>query len=105
THCASVVSCDIYIFDARAPVSAIESRGQHAIAVGCDVTDPDDVRALVDAAVATYGRLDVLVNNAGAVGPDTYGRDTNVVDVDLALWDHIFDVNLRGVMLGCRFAI
>src|SRR4051794_20625275 len=78
TNGASVVIGDIDSVGARGTVSAIESRGQHAIAVGCDVTDPDDVRALVDAAVATYGRLDVLVNNAGAVGPDTYGRDTNV---------------------------
>jgi NAD(P)-dependent dehydrogenase (short-subunit alcohol dehydrogenase family) len=102
---ASVVIGDIDSVGARGTVSAIEGRGQHAIAIECDVTDPDAVGALIDGAVAAFGRLDVLVNNAGAVGPDTYGRDTNVVDVELALWDHIFDVNLRGVMLGCRFAI
>ena len=102
---AAVAIGDIAVGGARETAAAIDQRGGRALAVECDVTSPDAVRALIDETVTRFGRLDVLVNNAGAVGPETYGRDTNVVDVDLALWDHIFDVNLRGVMLGCRFAI
>jgi NAD(P)-dependent dehydrogenase (short-subunit alcohol dehydrogenase family) len=90
---------------ARAAVRAIESAGGQALAVESDVGNPESVRRLIERAVDGHGRLDVLVNNAGAVGPDTYGRDSNVVDVDLDVWDLMMTVNLRGVMLGCRFAI
>jgi NAD(P)-dependent dehydrogenase (short-subunit alcohol dehydrogenase family) len=70
-----------------------------------DVSVADDVRALVDTAIERHGRIDILFNNAAALGPDVYSRDSNVVDVDLEVWDRTFDVNLKGIVYGCRFAI
>jgi NAD(P)-dependent dehydrogenase (short-subunit alcohol dehydrogenase family) len=56
---------------------------------------------MVDHAVSTYGRLDVLYNNAGIM-PEA---DHSVIDTDVDTWDTVMAVNLRGVFLGCKHAI
>ena len=60
-----------------------------------------DARAMVDAAVREFGRLDVLYNNAGIM-PEA---DHSVTDTDVAVWDQVMAVNVRGVFLGCKYAI
>jgi meso-butanediol dehydrogenase/(S,S)-butanediol dehydrogenase/diacetyl reductase len=76
----------------------IAERGGRAIGVGGDVSAERDVERAVAEAIATFGRLDVMVNNAGtiAIGP--------VVDMNVETWDRLVEVNLRGVFLGCREA-
>jgi NAD(P)-dependent dehydrogenase (short-subunit alcohol dehydrogenase family) len=56
---------------------------------------------MVEAAVSTFGRVDVLYNNAGVM-PEA---DHSVIDTDVYTWDRVMAVNLRGVFLGCKFAI
>ena len=56
---------------------------------------------MVDHAVATYGRVDALYNNAGIMP----AADHSVVDTDVATWDKVMAVNVRGVFLGCKYAI
>jgi NAD(P)-dependent dehydrogenase (short-subunit alcohol dehydrogenase family) len=56
---------------------------------------------MVDHAVATFGRVDVLYNNAGVM-PEP---DHSVIDTDVAVWDKVMAVNVRGVFLGCKYAI
>jgi NAD(P)-dependent dehydrogenase (short-subunit alcohol dehydrogenase family) len=56
---------------------------------------------MVDHAVATYGRLDCLYNNAGVM-PEA---DHSVIDTDVATWDAVMAVNVRGVFLGCKYGI
>jgi NAD(P)-dependent dehydrogenase (short-subunit alcohol dehydrogenase family) len=102
---AAVAIADVDSDGADEVARLIADEGGHALAVETDVADALSVEALIATVVAAYGGVDVLVNNAGAVGPDTYGRDTTVVDVDLDLWEVMMAVNLRGVMLGCRYAI
>ena len=68
-------------------------------AVRADVRSEDDVRALCVATVQRHGGIDVLVNSAGI---QRYGT---VVDTDLALWDEVLEVNLRGAYLTARHAI
>jgi NAD(P)-dependent dehydrogenase (short-subunit alcohol dehydrogenase family) len=102
---AAVTVADIDATGAGATAALVNDAGGNALAVETDVADVDAMQQMVASTAAAFGGIDVLVNNAGAVGPDTYGRDTTVVDVDLDLWDHMMAVNLRGVMLGCRFAI
>jgi NAD(P)-dependent dehydrogenase (short-subunit alcohol dehydrogenase family) len=63
------------------------------------------MKAAVEFCVDTYGGLDVLHNNAAALGPDVHGRDTQIVDAQVEVWDKTMAVNLRGVMLGCKYAI
>jgi NAD(P)-dependent dehydrogenase (short-subunit alcohol dehydrogenase family) len=56
---------------------------------------------MVDHAVATFGHVDVLYNNAGVM-PEP---DHSVIDTDVATWDTVMAVNVRGVFLGCKYAI
>jgi NAD(P)-dependent dehydrogenase (short-subunit alcohol dehydrogenase family) len=82
-------------------VRLVRDAGGEATAVRADVSQESDVRAMVDAAVAAYGRLDVLYNNAGIMP----AADHSVVDTDVETWDRVMAVNVRGVFLGCKYAI
>ncbi len=81
-------------------VGEIEEHGGQAVAVPVDVTSADDVRALVDATTAAFGKVDVLVNNAGAVLSRTTVQ--NCADED---WVRTMDVNLRGAFLCAKFML
>lgn len=67
--------------------------------VQCDVAEYDQVEALVEATVEEYGRLDVMVNNAGI------GQVGTVEDMSLADWHDVMRINLNGVMHGTRAAL
>lgn len=73
--------------------------GDAARFVHCNVTSEDDVAAAVDFAVAEFGSLDVMFNNAGIVGP--VGR---IAETDVDAWDNGISINLRGVFLGTKHA-
>ena len=75
-----------------------EVEGDVTTVVG-DVSDEDDARAMIDAAVSAYGRIDVLVANAGVIPLSTIDQ-TSVAD-----WDHVMAVDGRGMFLTCKFAI
>ena len=102
---ASVVVADINERGAQEIVASIEAAGGRAVGCCVDVRNEDSVRAMVDAALATYGRLDILHNNAAALGDDVLGRDLDLVTMTVELWDTTMAVSLRGVMLGCKYAL
>jgi NADP-dependent 3-hydroxy acid dehydrogenase YdfG len=74
-------------------------RGGKALAVATDVTQRDQVQKLVDAAVQTYGRVDVMLNNAGLMPQAPLER----LKVDE--WDRMIDVNIKGVLYGIAAAL
>lgn len=74
--------------------------GPAALALRCDVADWASVQQAVATVVQRFGRLDVLVNNAGTIDPIT-----RLADVDPAAWGRAVDVNLKGVFHGLRAAI
>ena len=74
--------------------------GAQAVGVGCDVTDMAQVQAAVDLAVAQFGRLDVLIGNAGVIEPIAR---LDAADADD--WGRAIDINLKGVFHGMRAAL
>jgi NAD(P)-dependent dehydrogenase (short-subunit alcohol dehydrogenase family) len=102
---ASVVVGDIDGDAAGRTVATIGESGASALAVEVDVARDGDVAALFERVSSEFGRLDALHSNAADTRPETVGRDTNVVDIDLALWDHVLQVALRGFVLCCRHAV
>jgi len=102
---ASVVVADLDEAGASAVVSEIEADGGKAIATQVDVSVEEDVREMIATAVSTFGGLDVLHNNAAALGSASPGLDMDIANMDVDVWDRTMAVNLRGVMLGCKHAI
>jgi NAD(P)-dependent dehydrogenase (short-subunit alcohol dehydrogenase family) len=101
---ARVTVTDVVAEAAEASVAAVRSVGGTAVEVEADVRDEEQVRHVVATTVERFGRLDILHNNAAALG-DTHRRDRDLVDLDVAVWDAAMAVNARGVMLGCKHAV
>jgi NAD(P)-dependent dehydrogenase (short-subunit alcohol dehydrogenase family) len=99
---AAVMIADLNLEGAKAVVDEIRADGQTAEAVRADVSEEDEVRGLIEATRASFGRLDILDNNAGLLGSP---NDLDVVRMDVDLWDRFFAVNTRGPMLMCKHAI
>src|SRR6201997_2353280 len=84
---------------ASSVVKEIERAGRKAIAIQADATDAGAVEAAVEKAVATFGGLDVLVNNAGTAIPKTFEETT------LEEMDRVIDINVRGVFVATQAAL
>ena len=84
---------------ASAVVKTIELDGGKAVAIQADATDVEAVRRAVEKTVATFGRLDVLVNNAGTAIPKTFEEAT------LEEMDRMIDINVRGVFVATQAAL
>jgi len=98
---AKVVVADYNEAAAAETVAAVHAAGGQVTAVRADVSKESDAKAMIDHAIATFGRVDVLYNNAGVM-PEA---DHSVIDTDVDTWDQVMAVNVRGVFLGCKYAI
>ncbi len=98
---AQVVVADVAADRAEAAAAEIVDGGGAAIPVPVDVSDEVQVNAMVERAVATYGGLHVLFNNAG-IFPD---EDGGILDTPPETWQMVMEVNLKGVWLGCRAGV
>lgn len=77
---------------------SLKDRGIMAMAIRADVSDSQQVKAMVNQAMDYFGKIDVLVNNAGIA-------DMNLItDIEEAVWDRLFDVNVKGVF-NCTQAV
>jgi NAD(P)-dependent dehydrogenase (short-subunit alcohol dehydrogenase family) len=96
-----VVVADNQKAAAEETVRLVKAAGGEATAVTVDISAEADAKAMVDHALAAYGRVDVLYNNAGIM-PEA---DHSVVDTPVEAWDQVMAVNVRGVFLACKYAI
>ena len=89
---AVVIACDIEEDSVAATAAEITEDGWIAKAMTCDITKPDQIKAVVEQAISTYGTIDILVNNAA-----TLGGGKTVDQVDEKEFDRLINVNLKGV--------
>ena len=97
---AKVVVADINDSGGEETVSMIKSGGGEAIFVHTDVSRADEVKQLIKKTIDTFGKLDILFNNAGV--PQ---KPTSIYALEEADWDKIYGVNVKGIFLGAKYAV
>jgi NAD(P)-dependent dehydrogenase (short-subunit alcohol dehydrogenase family) len=97
---ASVVAADIADQGNEETARMVEELGGRALAVRCDVTKAEDVKAALDKTIEAFGRLDVAFNNAGSEQPVTATADLTEHE-----WDRVVSINLRSVFLCMKYQI
>ncbi|KEQ52032.1 SDR family NAD(P)-dependent oxidoreductase [Sphingobium chlorophenolicum] len=102
---ASVIVTDLRAEAAEATAASIREAGGTAAAMAVDVESEAAIKSMVDESVARFGRLDILHNNAALLDPEITPLDLSVVTIPADLWDRVMAVNVRSVMLGCKYAI
>ncbi|QGX98417.1 SDR family oxidoreductase [Roseovarius faecimaris] len=97
------------ILDAGGAVIAIDIKPQperlvqeRCVYAQADLTDADAVTRIIDDGAARFGRIDYLANVAGVLW---FGRDVSLLDIDLDLWDQVFDINLKSMLHTARAAV
>ncbi|MDQ3928342.1 MAG: SDR family NAD(P)-dependent oxidoreductase, partial [Chloroflexota bacterium] len=95
---ARIVAGDINGEAAQETADAVTTEGGTCVSFAVDVVQPEQVRAMIEQAISTYGRIDILCNNAGI------GSTTDVVACEPDEWDRVMTVNVKSVYLGCKYA-
>jgi len=98
---AAVTVADISAELGQATATAAAEKGGEVLALEVDVTDETQITEAIDTANGRFGSVTTLVNCAGG----SIGEDAPVTDVDLDVWDHTINLDLRGTFLACRAAI
>ena len=96
---ASVYGCDLNLEAAEATRDLIRSEGGNAEVQVCNVTDSADFKSMVDACMAKFGRIDILINSVGRSEPG------DPVTMTEAVWDEQLDVNVKSAFLGCKHVL
>jgi NAD(P)-dependent dehydrogenase (short-subunit alcohol dehydrogenase family) len=96
---AKIFGCDLNLAAAQRTQQRLEAEGGDCTVVAADVTQKPEVRTLVDACIARYGRIDILINNVGKSEPG------GPVELSEETWDKQMDVNLKSVYLCCHHVL
>jgi NAD(P)-dependent dehydrogenase (short-subunit alcohol dehydrogenase family) len=99
---AKLVALDINPAAGEETLGMIKSRQADAVFVQCDVADERQVKQAVAAAVAAFGKLNILCNNAGVLWRD---RDLEVTRTEETTWDRVMAINLKGAVWVCKYGI
>jgi NAD(P)-dependent dehydrogenase (short-subunit alcohol dehydrogenase family) len=99
---AKVVCSDVMEDWAKETMRLVEEQGGTAAVAACDVTKESDLAGAIAVAVSSFGRLDVMFNNAGVATPPGAGTFETYDD---AAWDRLMSINLRGIFYGMKQAV
>ena len=99
-----VVVSDVNDANGESTVEEIKGEGGEAVYIHADMRKQEQIQALVDGAVESFGALHVLHNNAGVHESDFLSTDMTVQDLPVEVWDTLMDINLKGVWLGAKLA-
>jgi NAD(P)-dependent dehydrogenase (short-subunit alcohol dehydrogenase family) len=96
----AVAVVDINLNEAKATVKEIKNKGAQGLAVQCDVTVEKQVKAAVAAVVAKFGKVDILINNAGGAG-----QSFPIEDMPEEVWDRTFALNLKSQFFFSKYVV
>ncbi len=99
---ATVVVADLFEDRAKDVAQRI---GGGSIGLHFDCGDPASIEAGIAEVIARFGKIDILFNNAAATSKEVNLQDRTAVDIPIEIWDLVMNVNVRGVMLGCKYAL
>lgn len=105
TNGASVLLADLNADGAEAAAAGLRAHGLKAEAVGVDMGREEQIVAMVEAAIARFGRLDALHNNVALLAREVVGRDLGITELDAGIFRQCLDVNLVGAALAAKHAI
>ncbi len=96
----SVAIADISMKEANDTLAEVSKRGPEGLAIQCDVTNGKQVRDTVDKVISKYGKVDILVNNVGAIAPHK-----PIEDITEEEWDKVLALNLKSHFLFCKYVV
>ena len=96
----SVAVADINIDEAKSTITEVSAKGKEGIAIQCDVTDGNQVRDTVGKVIDKFGKIDILINNAGAIAPHK-----PIEDITEEEWDKVLALNLKSDFLFCKYVV
>ena len=96
----SVAVADIAINEAEDTIAEVKKRGRDGLAIQCDVTDGNQVCDTVDKVINKFGKIDILINNAGAIAPHK-----PIEDITEEEWDKVLALNLKSSFLFCKYVV
>ncbi len=99
-----VVIADVKVDEAKLTLSMVKDKGRNGLAIECDVSDSTKVREVVNQTIATFSKVDILVNSAGGSGAtgQAVQAPPGLTNIAEERWDRIVAVNLKGTFLFCR---
>ena len=98
---AEIVVVDVNEAGGHETVALVEGIGGAATFFRADVSSASDSKAMIACAEETYGKLNILFNNAGV----SHANDDDAISTEEEIWDWTFAINVKGVFLGCKYGI
>ena len=98
---AAIVVADVNDEAGRETVQMVESQSGQATYIHADVSKAADCETMIKVAEDTYGKLNILFNNAGI----SHANDDDAITTEEDVWDLTMAINLKGVFLGCKYGI
>jgi len=99
---ARIVALDVLEDEVQTTARMVEAAGGECLAIQCDVSSEADVRRATQEALAKFGVLDIVYNNAGVLRP---GEDGPVTEIERDVWDRLMGINVTGMYLVCKHCV